>query len=402
RDEHPDIARSAVKGNQPRPRPDVLETLRALGGQATLGDLIAVTARSRRAVEDELQALIAEDRAHVRVLEFGDVVYHLGGASDAGVPKTGRPRGDRRRASTLSRRCASARTGFERKTLQLIRAREGVISLAELVEHTGLPLSEAREEMERLAEDYGGVACPSLDGHTVHAFPDLMTTAQGSFPVREPRPAWVRFDDPVWVSRRDGRREALGFVSNLAGLAVAAVAPWSMLEASGALALLLAAASAAGLVLFGGNLARALERHRLLRFRDPKSLRRYLLGHVIEAALAGRGVVSLNRASSYLQARAGGRKVGRSAVERALRCLALEFDAPITESAGDILFGFRNVKRQFLASLIVRRRMRLPRFASGDAVFDTADSPRVAAERELDAFDRALREHGWNLREQKA
>jgi len=111
---------------------------------------------------------------------------------------------------------------------------------------------------------------------------------------------------------------------------------------------------------------------------------------VFETALKGKGVVSLDRTVEYLQARAGRRKVSRSAVEKALRQLAEEFEAVITEHNGDLFFGFRNVKRQFLASQVQRRELQLARTARGRTVYDSADSPIEAAGRELEAFDREL------------
>lgn len=139
----------------------------------------------------------------------------------------------------------------------------------------------------------------------------------------------------------------------------------------------------------------AMRRYAYFRFRDPRELRRYALGYVIQTALAGKGVVSLERTVGYLQARAGRRRVRRSAVEAALRRLAAEFDAPISEVNGELFFGFRNVKRQFLASHVVRRRIRLGRIASGRTVFDTADSPSLAAARDLESFDLELLAPRW-------
>ncbi len=82
--------------------------------------------------------------------------------------------------------------------------------------------------------------------------------------------------------------------------------------------------------------------------------------------------------------------MSRAAVRRALGQLAREFDAPITRLGGDLFFGFRNVKRQFLASQIQRTRLNLGRTAGGGTVFDSGDSPMAATRRELEAFDRAL------------
>ena len=57
------------------------------------------------------------------------------------------------------------------------------------------------------------------------------------------------------------------------------------------------------------------------------------------------------------------------------------------EKGGDLFFGFRNVKRQFLASHLLRRTLRLGSTVSGSTVFDSGDSREVAWRRELDAFD---------------
>jgi hypothetical protein len=316
-------------------QPEVVDTLRALGGEGTLGDLVAITGLFRSEVIDALDALMCRDWLHVRVSESGDVVYRLDERARERLPRRGR------------RAARAGQVAFDRKTLRLIRAREGVLSLAELVEHTGLPLREAEREMERLARNYGGEPHPSWDGHVVWAFPELMSSVYGRFVCREPRPAWVRAEDPV-ESARDAARSLFG------------------------------------------RLARALRRRRRPRFRDPRVLRRYALGHVIQTALAGKGVVSLDHTVRYLESRAGRSVVSRSAVEVALRQLADEFDAPVTEVNGELFFGFRNLKRQFLASHVVRRRMRLARTASGKTAFDSADSPATATDRDLEAFDAEL------------
>jgi len=322
---------------QPALPRDILvhRALHALGGEATVGDVMAVTALAAPEIECVLESLIADGRTHVRVSGSGDVVYHLGPipsrralGHSLGPPAWARPR-------TASRARAEARrTVFDRKTAQLIRAREGVLSIAELVEHTGLRVAHAEREMARLVTRWGGVGHLSLDGHVVWAFPELMASAHGRFPDREPRPAWVRSRAPV-------------------------------------------AADDCLLRLFGPS--------------RKDTLRRHALGLVIQTALAGKGVVSLERTVAYLRSRAAGGPVRRYTVEGALRQLAVDFDAPVTELNGDLFFGFRKIKRQFLASQTVRRRLRLGCTASGATIFDSADPPARATERDLEAFDRELR-----------
>jgi len=367
----------------------VLWALRALGGEATLGDLVAVTGLTRAETERAIEALMARGRGHARVLDRGDLTYHLPSGGDR-TPSGGlqasaqlqRPRG----ASALA---LARRTIFDRKTLRLIRARQGVISLAELVEQTGLPLRDAQREMLRLAESWGGEPHIGLDDYVVYAFPELMNSVHGSFAAREPRPAWVRRDDPMDHARFRDRRARLGFAGATVGVMTVASVPLLVsmsIPAAGVIGLV-----ATGCALLSIGARTVLHHHRRFRFRQRDTLRRYALGHVVETALAGKGVVSLERTLRFIRGRAGRQFVSRSAVEAALRELASDFDAPVTTEGGDLFFGFRNVKRQFLASHLLRRQLALGRKVSGETVFDTADSPGVASARELEAFDRELR-----------
>jgi hypothetical protein len=366
----------------------VLWALRALGGEATLGDLVVVTGLSRAETEGAIERLIARGQGHARVFDRGDLTYHLAADADRkdGEPRLGRvgllrPRGAA--ALALARRAI-----FDRKTLRLIRAREGVISLAELVEQTGLALRDAQREMLRLAESWGGEPHVGLDGYVVYAFPELMSSVHGSFVTREPRPAWVRRDDPMDHARSRDRRARLGIVATAAGALTIACVPLLVGASVAGFGVIVAVAT--GCTLLATGAGTVLQHHQRFRFRQRDTLRRYALGHVVETALAGKGVVSLERTLRFIKGRAGRQPVSRSTVEAALRELAADFDAPITTEGGDLFFGFRNVKRQFLASHLLRRQLALGRKVSGEAFFDTADSPGVASARELQAFDREL------------
>jgi hypothetical protein len=242
--------------------------------------------------------------------------------------------------------------------------------------------------MRRLAELWRGEPHAGLDGHTVYAFPDLMSSVLGRFPDREPRPAWVWDEDPMDHAQGRRRRARLGVAATACGataLAGASLLAGPLLGAAGALTL-----AGAGMASLVQGVRGMLRHHRRFRFRQPDTLRRYALGYVVETALRGKGVVSLKRTVAFIQGRAGKRRVSRKAVEIALRDLAREFQAPVTTEGDDLFFGFRNVKRQFLASMLLRKELALGRTVAGETVFDTADPPEVAAARELEAFDRAL------------
>jgi len=270
-----------------------------------------------------------------------------------------------------------------------------VVSIAELVEHTGLSVAGAAREAERLVALYGGEAHTSWDGHVVYAFPELVASAHGDLRLREPRPAWVWCEEPMVdprPSRLTGR--AVAFGGAVAALGWFATFPPG---AAGRVLLLacVAGASAGAAFALCGVVAGRLGRLPRVRLRRDETVRRYLLGHVFETALRGKGVVSLERAVTHLASRTGVR-LGRRKVERVLRGLAAEFDAPVLQLEGDLFFGFRNVKRQFLASHVQRVRLGLGRDAEGSAVFDSGDPDEAAAERELRLFDLELAEgnHG--------
>lgn len=366
----------------------VLWALRALGGEATLGDLVSVTGLSRAETERAIEALMAHGRGHARVLDQGDLTYHLASSQDGTYARPELPRMGLRRRGGTSALALARRTIFDRKTLRLIRARQGVISLAELVEQTGLPLREAQREMLRLADSWGGEPHVGLDGYVVYAFPELMSSVHASFATREPRPAWVRRDDPMDHARSGDRRARLGVAGATAGVLTLASVPLLVSASVGSAAVIAAVATGCALLATGGRTV--LRHHRHFRFRQHDTLRRYALGHVVETALAGKGVVSLERTLRFIRGRAGRQPVSRTAVEAALRQLAADFDAPVTTEGGDLFFGFRNVKRQFLASHLLRKQLALGRRVSGETVFDTADPPGVASARELEAFDREL------------
>jgi len=366
-------------------REQILWSLHALGGEATLGDLLTLTGLLREDLERSIDSLIARGQADVRVLEYGDLTYHLSETEAKRHLGPGRSPLGLFRHSRRADLAKARRILFDRKTLRLLRARDGVLSLAELVEQTGLPLRDAEKEMTRLAGSWGGEPHAGLDGHIVFAFPELMSSVHGRFAGREPRPAWVRIDDPMDHNRERRRRARVGMSVVVAGAATAVAGPFVLGAALAGTPLLGAAAFAiatgASLVAFGVRLVRL--NHRRFRFSQPEAIRRFVLGYVIETALAGKGVVSLKRARQFIQNRAGKAKVKRATVEGALRDLAADFDAPITTQGDDLFFGFRNVKRQFLASYLMRRELRLGNTVTGATVFDSEDT-------ELQAFDREL------------
>ncbi len=287
-------------------------------------------------------------------------------------------------------------TQLDRGKLRLIRARNGVITTAELVEHTGTTFEEGEEEMARLLGAYDGEARVSPDGHLVYAFPDVMTTAHDGGRRRAPNPSWLRLEYPRELTGNTPGANAAVIGMNAFTLTAAATAPWFIFPRLG----LGGTAAFVGLVLvpvvfsalfFAGPLLRmagvALEN----RQRTKRNVRRVLLGLVYRRSLEKGAPIGAEEAHAFVRSRLKDQAVSRPAVESTLHRLAAELDADVTTSEdGALLFAFPQIRDQFAASETVRDRLRLEKRSLGEIVFATSDSAEEATERDLALFDRAL------------
>jgi len=285
---------------------------------------------------------------------------------------------------------------LDRSKLRLIRARRGVITSAELVEHTALPLPEAENEMGRLLGSYGGEAVVSPKGVLVYAFPELLVSAHGRVSAREPNPAWLRLERPLELTGNTAGANALVAGMNGFTLLASLTAPWFIFPRLG----IAGPAAFVGLVLvpvvfsilfFGVPLVRTVVVKRENRKRAARNVRRLLLGLVYKKALAGPGDVGVEEAHAHVASRLEGGAVSPGAVERELHTLAAEFDAEVlADEAGALRFRFPAVREQFEASETVRHTLRLENRALGEIVYDTSDSAEEAVARDLSLFDRQL------------
>ena len=317
------------------------------------------------------------------------------------------------------------RKQLDRSTLRLIRARRGALTTAELVEHTALPLPEAEEEMGRLLGSYAGEPTVSPDGELVYAFPELMTSAHGPVKAREPNPAWMRMEYPLELTGNEKKHDAIIIGMNGFTLVAGATAPWFIFpQLVPYYPLLGGPAAYVGLVIipvvfsvlfFSVPLLRVLSVRKENRARKARNVRRLVLGLVYREALAGGGSVTAEAATAHVQARMKDRTVNPSEVEAALHQLAAEFDAEVSsgeagpsdtgvsrgpgmsseaealsKEGGSLRFSFPAIRKQFLASEAVRRRLKLEEGKLGAVVYSSADSAAEASERDGAAFDREL------------
>jgi len=288
------------------------------------------------------------------------------------------------------------RQQLDRGTLRLIRARKGVLTTAELVEYTGLPLPEAEEEMARLVGAYGGEPRISPEGELVYAFPELMVSAHGAVSVREPNPAWLRLEYPLELTGNTPGANAAVVGINAFNLAAAASAPWFIFPRLG----IGGPAAFVGLVIvpvvfsamfFGVPLLRMLSVKRDNRRRAGRNVRKVLLGFVYRDALEGGEGVTLEAAHAHVASRLEQQKVTRRAVEAALHALAAEFDAEVSpDPDGTLRFRFPEVRKQFAAGEALRQSLHLEGRRPGDIVYSSADTPAEADARDLAALDREL------------
>ena len=285
---------------------------------------------------------------------------------------------------------------LDRSTIKLIRARKGVLTTAELMEHNALPRPDAEEEMGRLLGSYAGEPTVSRDGELVYTFPELMVSAHGPVTAKEPNPAWLRLQYPLELTGNEKKHDAVIIGMNGFTLLAGATAPWFIFPQLG----ISGAAAFVGLVLvpvvfsvlfFGVPLLRMMGVRRENKARKARNVRRLVLGMVYREALAGRGAVTVEGAVGYVRNRLKDQPVDHSAVEAALHDLAAELDADVSSSAdGALVFTFPAIRREFVASETIRQKLTLEDRELGDVVYSSADTPQEAAERDMADFDRQL------------
>ncbi len=288
------------------------------------------------------------------------------------------------------------REQLDRSTLRLIRARKGVLTTAELVEHNALPLHKAEEEMGRLVGAYAGEPAISRKGELVFGFPELMTSAHGPVAAKEPRPAWKRLEYPLELTGNEKKHDAVIVGMNSFTLLSGVTAPWFIFPQLG----LGGTAAFIGLVIvpvvfsmlfFSVPLMRMWGVKRENRARRARNIRKLVLSIVYERALTGRGDVAVGETTEYVQRKLKDQGIEPSEVEAVIHDVAAEFDADVRpDDDGKLVFNFANIRSKFSASEQIRNRLQLENRPLGEIVYSSADSDKEEAERDKAAFDRML------------
>ncbi|MDX1645653.1 MAG: hypothetical protein R3304_00810 [Longimicrobiales bacterium] len=284
---------------------------------------------------------------------------------------------------------------LDRRKLRLIRARSGVLTPAELVQHTGSFFDEAKEEMARLLGAYDGEATVSPDGELVYAFPELMTTVRGERRPTEPPPSWLRLEPPLELTGNSAGANTLIAGMNAFTLVAAASAPWFIFPRLG----LGGPAAFFGLVwvpvvfsvlFFAVPLLRMMGVRRENRRRGKRNVRRVLLAHVFRRALR-REPVEVDVAHAFVQDKLPDASVPARTVQRLVDTLASQIGAEVEVSDdGRLLYRFRGIETQLVAAERVRRTLRLDERTVDRIVFSTSDDSEAAGERDLALFDEKI------------
>lgn len=284
----------------------------------------------------------------------------------------------------------------DRSTLRLIRARSGVLTATELVEHTGLPLPEAEEEMGRLTGAYAGEPTVSEKGEIVYAFPEVMASAHGRVSAREPNPAWLRLEYPKELTGNDRRSDMIIGAMNGFNLLAGVTAPWFIfprLGIGGPLAFLglVAVPTVFSSLFFGIPLVRKWALKRENKRRMLRNVRRLLVGLVYKRSIGAIRWVSVEDATKHVQRRLEGFEPTAKQIRKELEKLAAEFDADVeVDDEGRTRYRFPNVRSSFVEGELVRRRLALDKGDIGEIVYDSGDTSSEAAARDMAAFDREL------------
>lgn len=288
----------------------------------------------------------------------------------------------------------------DRSALRLVRARRGVLTTAEFVEHAGLPLPEAEEELGRLTGAYGGDPRVSPKGEVVYTFPELMKSAHGRVEAREPAPAWRRLEKPKKLTGNSGGSNVViggmnGF--NLAAGFLIGLAPTLGMAEVDALALDSTVVLGLGVVpvafsslFFAIPACRAIGLRRENAARLRRNVRRLLVGLVCAKSVEAVRWISAPEAIGRVQRQLDDASAGAKLVAAELERLAAEFGAEVEAGDDGFRYRFPALRRAFVEAELVRRGIKLEDWKPGQIVYSTSDSPEEEARKDAAAFDREL------------
>jgi hypothetical protein len=289
----------------------------------------------------------------------------------------------------------------DRDLLRFIRARRGVVTAAELVQHTGMGLDEAESELARLMVAHEGDARAADDGTLLYLFPGLMVSARGPVQEREPAPAWRRLEPRQPLTGNSVGTNVIIAGINTFNLAAAATAPLFIFPRLG----IGGTAAEIGLIWVPVVFSTMFFAVPGLRWagvtrentrRAARNVRKVLVGLVSKVTLAGSEAepVAGPEAEARVREALPGRAHARVPVQGQLDRLVAEFDGEVEPAPegpdGSLLYRFPLFRAQVAAAHEARRSLLLGERSVGEIVFSSADDAAEESRRDLRAFDREL------------
>ena len=289
----------------------------------------------------------------------------------------------------------------DRTVVQLIRARKGVLTSSELIEHTGLQVDEADEEMGRLTGAYGGDPQVSDAGEVVYAFPELMKSAHGKVRASEPKPTWMRLEYPKKLTGNStGSNLGIGAMNgfNLTAATVMGLIPGLTAAGQGLPPLDPLIYYGLGVVpftfsslFFAIPILRSFALGGENRSRMRRNVRRLLLGLVYGRSVGTVRWIPVADAIRHVNHVLKDRQVPPKVILKELERLAAEFDAEVEADDEGFRYRFPAIRETFVEAELMRRRMKLQDQRLGPIVYATGDTAAQASKRDMDAFDRELK-----------
>ncbi len=286
----------------------------------------------------------------------------------------------------------------DRELLRFVRARQGAVSAADLVQATGMPLETAESELARLMVAHDGEAEVSPEGTVVHLFPSLMVSAHGAVAERDVPAAWRRLEPPKRLTGNSAGSNAAIIGINAFNLLAAITAPWFIfprLGISGTLAeigliwipvIFSAVFFAVPALRIPGVIKENLK-------RATRNVRKTLLSLVSKASLRGRnaGAVGLDEAEALVEGTLKDRQHRRVDVSDEMDRLVAEFDGEVeVDAKGTPRFSFPGFRTAIAAAHRLRAAVGLDQQIVGRVVYASDDDDATANQRDLESFDEAL------------
>ena len=288
----------------------------------------------------------------------------------------------------------------DRTVLQLIQARKGVLTSSELIEHTGLTVEDAEEEMGRLTGAYGGDPQVSEAGEVVYAFPELMKSAHGKVRARAPKPTWMRLEYPKKLTGNSaGSNWGIGLMNgfNLTMATAMGLLPGLTAAGQGLPPLDPIIFYGLGVVPFTFSglfyaipLVRSFGLGGENRGRMRRNIRRLLVGLVYSRSVGTVRWIPVADAIRHVNRALKDQQVPPKTILKELELLAAEFDAEVEAEDEGFRYRFPAIRETFVEAELMRRLLKLEDQRLGPIVYATSDTAAEASQRDLDAFDREL------------